>query len=58
MADQQKADRLAALTSAQVNVQNVSQQVRHPNLEDKDLGDEELLNPGNPRHAEQVAAPV
>ncbi|PHT72601.1 hypothetical protein T459_23386 [Capsicum annuum] len=34
------------------------QQVRYPNTEDKDLEDEELLNPGNPRRAEQIAAHV
>ncbi|KAF3671584.1 hypothetical protein FXO37_07956 [Capsicum annuum] len=42
MVEQQEADRLAALARAQ----------------DKDLGDEELLNPGNPRRAEQIAAHV
>lgn len=39
-------------------MQNVGQPARHQNPEDEDLGDEELLNPGNPRRAEQIAAPV
>ena len=58
MADQQEAYRLAALARVQVNIQNIGQQVRHPNPEDEDLRDEELLNPGNPRRAKQVATPV
>ncbi|KAF3635226.1 60S acidic ribosomal protein P2-4 [Capsicum annuum] len=37
---------------------NDGQQVQHPNSEDDDLGDMELLNPGSPRRVEQIAAPV
>ena len=58
MEDQQENDRLAALARAQVNLQNVGQQVRHPNPENDDLGVEELLNLGNPRRAEQIATPI
>ena len=58
MTEQQASDILAALARAQVNVQNVGQQAQHPNPLDKDLGDEELLNPGNPRREEQIVAPV
>ncbi|XP_047268142.1 uncharacterized protein LOC124898548 [Capsicum annuum] len=58
MADQQEADKLAIIARAQVNVQNDIQKVQHPKLEDKDLRDDELLNPGNPRHVEQIAAPI
>ncbi|XP_016581724.1 uncharacterized protein LOC107879130 [Capsicum annuum] len=49
MAEQQEADRLAALAKAQVNVLNQGQQVHHLNHDDEDLGDEEFLNPQNPR---------
>ncbi|XP_047258749.1 uncharacterized protein LOC124890947 [Capsicum annuum] len=49
MAEQEEADRLAALARAQVNVQSQGQQVRHPNHDDEDFGDKELLNPQNPR---------
>ena len=58
MAEQQEADRLTAFARAQVNVQNVGQYTWHPNPEDEDLGDEELLNPGNLRRAEQIATQV
>ncbi|XP_016551301.1 uncharacterized protein LOC124890295 [Capsicum annuum] len=55
MAEQKEANRLTALARAQVNVQNVRQHAQHPNPEDEYLGDEELLNPGNPRRAERIA---
>lgn len=58
MIEQQEADRLAVLARAQVNMQNVGQLARLPNPEDEDLGDEELMNPSNPRRVEQIAAPV
>ncbi|PHT85649.1 hypothetical protein T459_07755 [Capsicum annuum] len=51
MTEQQEAERLADLASAQVNVQNLGQQVCHQNPDHEDLGDEELLNPQNPREA-------
>ncbi|XP_047261444.1 uncharacterized protein LOC124894997 [Capsicum annuum] len=56
MAEQKKAERLAALARAQVNVQNLGQKARHQNPDDKDLVDEEFLNPQNLRRSEQVAA--
>ena len=37
------------MARAQVNVQNLGQQARYQNPNDEDLGDEELLNPENPR---------
>lgn len=58
MGDQQKADRLAALSRAQVNEQNDGQQVRHPNIEDEYLGYDKLLNPSNLRRAEKIATLV
>ncbi|KAF3680813.1 50S ribosomal protein L22, chloroplastic [Capsicum annuum] len=50
-----KAEVNGALARAQVNVQNVGKYARHPNPEEEDFRDEELLNLGNPRSAEQIA---
>ncbi|PHT86548.1 hypothetical protein T459_08654 [Capsicum annuum] len=58
MADPQDAERLAALARAQLNQQNDTQQARHPNPDDDDLRDDDLLDPVNPRRKENVAAPV
>ena len=55
IATQQEQARLAALAAAQVNQQNADNPGRVPNLDDEDLGDDELLNP---RRADDVAAPV
>ncbi|PHT77177.1 Receptor-like serine/threonine-protein kinase SD1-6 [Capsicum annuum] len=41
-----------------ISEQNVGQQVRHPNPEDENLGEEEFLDPGNLRRVEQIAKPV
>ncbi|XP_047268143.1 LOB domain-containing protein 16-like [Capsicum annuum] len=40
------------------NIFSLQQLARYPNPEEKDLGDEELLNPGIPRRAKQIAASV
>lgn len=58
MAEQQEADRLATLTGDQVNGKNIGQQERHTNPTNKDLGEEELLNPRIPRRVEKIVAPV
>lgn len=58
MADPQEAERLAAMARAQIDQQNDSQPACYPNPDDDDLGDEDLLDPSNPRHAENVAVPV
>ncbi|PHT39596.1 hypothetical protein CQW23_18450 [Capsicum baccatum] len=54
-AAQQEQARLAALAAAQVHQQNIDNPGRATNLNDEDLGDNELLNP---RRAYEVAAPV
>ncbi|PHT50432.1 hypothetical protein CQW23_10179 [Capsicum baccatum] len=54
-AAQQEQARLAALAAAQVNQQNIDNPGLATNPDDEDLGDDELLNP---RHADEVAAPV
>ncbi|PHT54814.1 hypothetical protein CQW23_03300 [Capsicum baccatum] len=47
--------RLAALAAAQVHQQNIDNPGRATNLDDEDLGDDELLNP---RRTDEVAAPM
>ncbi|PHT57811.1 hypothetical protein CQW23_00174 [Capsicum baccatum] len=54
-AAQQEQARLAALAAAQVHQQDIDNPGRATNPDDEDLGDDDLLNP---RHAEEVAAPV
>ncbi|PHT49293.1 hypothetical protein CQW23_13501 [Capsicum baccatum] len=46
---------LAALAAAQVHQHNINNLGRATNLDDEDLGDDELLNP---RRADEVAAPM
>ncbi|KAF3616773.1 hypothetical protein FXO38_34330 [Capsicum annuum] len=50
----QDTERLAALARAQLNQQNDGQPVRHPNLDDDDLGDDDLLDPVNLKCVEYV----
>ncbi|PHT58579.1 hypothetical protein CQW23_00942 [Capsicum baccatum] len=55
MAAQQEQARLAALAAAQVQQQNINNPARATNLDDEDLGDDELLNP---RHDAEIITPA
>ncbi|PHT49886.1 hypothetical protein CQW23_09633 [Capsicum baccatum] len=55
IASQQEQARLAALVAAQVHQQNIDNPGRATNLDDEDLGDDELLNP---RHDAEIATPA
>ena len=58
MANQQNAERLSALDNDQLNQQNLYNPGRVPNLDKEDLGDDDLINLANRRHAAGVVAPV
>ncbi|XP_047253755.1 uncharacterized protein LOC124887879 [Capsicum annuum] len=58
MADPQEVGRLATLARAQLNQQNIDNPGRVPNPDEEDLGDDDLLGPGNRRCAKDIVASV